>query len=46
MITLFTSDQFILIPTIGFVREGGRISITFAWLMFGLSMTIIETKEK
>lgn len=44
--TLFKSDQFIIIPTMGFVREGETISLTFAWLMYGVSLSLFEIRKE
>lgn len=37
---VFESDQLIIIPTFGFVRDSGRVRLVFSWLWYGVSFKL------
>ena len=46
MVFFRSPDQFIIIPTIGFVRDGECLNLVLSWLNLSLSITIIEYESK
>lgn len=36
MILFKSKDQFLLLPAIGFVRDGDAVMLNISWMMFGV----------
>lgn len=46
MILFKSKGQFLLLPAIGFVRDGDTVAFNISWLMFGLAVTLFEIKTR
>lgn len=46
MVLFKTSGQLILLPTIGFVKDGNGVYLNLSWLMWGVVFPIFTVIEK
>ena len=46
MILFRSKGQFLILPTIGFVRDGDAIMLNISWMMFGMVITLYNIMEK
>lgn len=46
IILFYSSQQFILLPAIGFLKENGSMYFNLSWLIFGLNIRLWDCKDK